>query len=183
MIIWLNGTFGVGKTTIACKINELLASNKFEILEADEYYNEMKKENPMLLLGGALPQNNKNFIERFKKVIKEKMENENKNLIIVMSITENECKEKLYECLKNNNCDIFHFILTANEETIKTRIEKDNNRDKSFALTFLKSNIIFLNNNFKDAIRINTDDKNVNEIAKEILKNIDISIINKKEVK
>lgn len=171
MVIWLNGTFGIGKTTVACKINELLENNKFEILEADEYYNEMIKENPMLLLGGAFPQNNKNFIERFKKIIKEKIEN--KNLIIVMAITENECKENLYECLKDNNCDIFHFILTANEETIKTRIEKDNNRDKSFALTFLKPNIIFLNNNFEDAIRINTDNKNINEIAKEILKVVD----------
>ena len=79
MIIWLNGTYGVGKTTVARKIEELL-DTETEILESDYYYQEMVKENMLLAFGGTLPQNNKNFLMRFKKVIEEKLENTNKQI-------------------------------------------------------------------------------------------------------
>lgn len=168
MVIWIDGTYGVGKSTIALKIKENLKnlSKEFIILESDEFYLNMIKENQFLAFGGSLPQNNNNFISRFRKEI---MEKKDKNLIVVMALTQNECKEDLFDCLINSGINIIHFILTAEKETIKSRINADESRDKNFSLEFLEFNQNFLIDNFKDAKYINTENKDVNEVAKEIL--------------
>lgn len=168
MVIWIDGTYGIGKSTVALKIKENLsnANKDFIILESDEVYLNMIQENPILAFGGSLPQNNDNFISRFKKAI---IENKNKNLIVVMALTQNKCKEDLFECLVNSKINIMHFILTAKEETIKFRINTDEKRERRVALEFLEFNQKFLIDNFKDAKYINTENKSVEEVAREIL--------------
>lgn len=65
--------------------------------------------------------------------------------------------------------NIKHFILIASIETIKSRIGNDKKRDKEFAISHLSHNQKFLDINYKDAIRIDTENKNVGEVAKEII--------------
>ena len=172
MIIWLNGTYGVGKTTVARKIGELL-DTEIEILESDYYYQEMVKENMLLAFGGTLPQNNKNFLKRFKKVIEEKLENTNKQLVIVMALTQKEGVELLFEHF-NLKGNVLHIILTASEETIKSRINSDDNRERGFAIEWLKYNLAFLDANFPDAIRIDTENEDADAIANEIISHLNI---------
>ena len=62
-----------------------------------------------------------------------------------------------------------HIILTASEETIKSRIKSDDNREKGFALEWLKYNLVFLDANFPDAIRIDTENEDADAIANEII--------------
>lgn len=174
MLVWLDGTYGVGKTSVAQEIKKLLLTNDIEILESDMYYNEMINENPYLALGGALPQNNQNFINKFKKVVEDNLKNSDKIVIAVMALTQKECKEQLYDYFINSNIPTLHIILTANIETIKSRIDTDSNRDKVFALQYIEENIKFFENNYKDDIYIGTDNKTVEEIAKIILQNIKI---------
>lgn len=174
MIVWINGAYCVGKSSSAKKIEEIIGENVVEILESDYFYLEMLNNNPYLAFGGTLPQNNLHFISYFKKIIEERLENTNKMLIVVMSLTQKECKELLFDSLKDANKNILHIILTASKEIIKFRIENDTNskRDKNFALSWLDENLQFLNNNFNDAMRINTETKNINDIAFEIIKYI-----------
>lgn len=170
MIIWLDGTYGVGKSTIAQEIEKLLDSNDVEILSSDKVYNEMTNKNPFLALGtGSLPQNNINFIKLFKQKIEEQINTEKEILIVDMSLTQEECKKNLFDYFINKNIKILHVILTANKETLQARIEKNPNRDYTTALLFMDENIEFLNSNFKADIRINTENKTVNEVAKEII--------------
>lgn len=163
MILWIDGAYGVGKTTVAEKIGERL--NNVEILESDFYYQEMLKENFFLGFGGTIPQTNKNFIKRFRDLIIEKSKVSKNNLIVVMSLTQKECMEELYEYLTDTGQDIFHIILIACEQTIISRIENDFSRDKSFSLSYLHENIQFLESHFPDAIRVDTDNKNSDAVA------------------
>lgn len=89
-----------------------------------------------------------------------------------MALTQPECKEKLFEYLINVGTDIVHIILTADEEIIKVRIDGDEHRDKEYALEYLKPYVGFLDKNYKDAIRINTKNKDIGDIADEIIQNI-----------
>lgn len=80
MIIWVDGTYGVGKTAVAKKIREKLGSVA-ELLESDYYSNETLKKiveeaetsRTMPHMGGTLPQNNMRFIKEFKRVIEENL--------------------------------------------------------------------------------------------------------------
>ena len=110
MIIWIDGAYGVGKSTVARKIEELLDVDT-EILESDYHYQEMIKENMLLAFGGTLPQNNKNFLMRFKKIIEEKLENTNKQLVIVMALTQKEGVKLLFDHINSKKKFCILFLL------------------------------------------------------------------------
>lgn len=119
-----------------------------------------------------MPQNNKMFLNRFRKIIEEKISDSSKIIIIDMAVTEMECKETLFNYINDKYNNIFHFILNATFDNIQNRIKLDSNRDKEYALYYLKSNVNFLENNFKNAIWIDTNNKNSDEIADIIIQHI-----------
>lgn len=183
MIIWVDGTYGVGKTAVAKKLKEKLGS-KAELLESDFYSNETLKKiieeaeasHTMPHIGGTSPQNNIRFLREFKELIEEKSKDTSKRWIVDMALTRMECKENLFDCLQRDRTDMVHLILTADEETIKERIKKDENRMKELALDYLEHNISFLKDNYPDAVRIKTDNRDIDDIVDEA-----IAIIKSKE--
>lgn len=176
MIIWINGAYAVGKTTVAKKIKESLSDDNIELLESDYYYIESLKRvvekaeanKSFPNIGGTLPQNNMRFLREFRELIEEKSKNTDKNIIVDMALTKKECKEELFDHLKNDGIDILHIILTASEETIKLRIKSDDNRIT--ALEWLTQNIAFLDRNFPDAIRIDTENRDKEDVANEVIR-------------
>lgn len=175
MIIWLDGTYGVGKTSVAVKIEEGFAE-KAEVLMSDVCFtdilgkifqkqNECKKFN----CTGMTPQDNKEFIAEFKNVIVKKADNTDKMMVVDMALSNVICKEGLLEALKNEGKKVLHIILTADEASIRQRINNDKNRDKKFALDNLKENLKFYDNNYSDAIHIDTTGRSKEDVAGEIM--------------
>jgi deoxyadenosine/deoxycytidine kinase len=174
MIIWIDGTYCVGKTSVAKRLDERLGDD-IELLESDYYFDEMikktikkaKVDHSFFLKGYSLPQNDMRFIKEFKKLIVEKSNNTNKNLIVDMALTQMECKKYLFDSLQEEGRTIVHIILLADEENLKLRIKKDENRMKEVALDWMKDNVSFLNDNYSDAMRIKTDNMSTNDIVDE----------------
>lgn len=173
VVIWINGACGVGKSTIAKEIKRNFSDDKIEILDSDYYYQPKnyfyrkdEKSGKYICGGATRQQNNKIFIEDFKKILEEKFKDRNKQFIIPMSLTDVACKD-----LIKINKNILHIILTADKEIIESRIkfDSDPSRDKKFNLEWLEQDIWFLNNNFEDAIRIDTNNKNIRDTADEII--------------
>lgn len=174
MIIWIDGTYGIGKTTIILKMKEILKETNLEILDSDSSFLEMIKSDDRLASGGVMPQNNINFIKKFKKEIEDALIDTKRIIIVDMTLTQTECKEKLFDHLMEDN-NILHFILTASKEFIKLRILNDDKReDKDFALEHLDEILLFLEKNFKDAIWIDVENENNEDIAKIIIKYINM---------
>lgn len=169
LIIWLDGTYGVGKTTIANMLKERFIENNIEVLDSDKYYLDVAKD-IMLLGGGCFPQNNIYFINYFKNIIKNKLEKNNMDLIIVMSLTQKECKEMLFEYIvsKYSHLNVLHIILVANKKNLKLRIENDVERDTMTAFVNLDRNIAFLEDNFSNAIKVDTNGRDIVDITDEI---------------
>lgn len=128
MIIWIDGTYGVGKTAVSMKIRELSADCEIEVLESDVYAEQTfkkvmekaKKQNCLPAIGGTLPQNNIEFLEEFKNLIEQKVQSENKKILVDMSLTMKECKENLFDALICEGMEVLHIILVADENTIRT---------------------------------------------------------------
>ena len=110
MIIWIDGTYGIGKTQVALKVYEKLRDNKIELLNSDQYYREIIKE-IAIFGGGTMPQNNKIFLKRFRKIIEEKISESSKIIIIDMAITEMECKETLFNYINDKYNNIMHYTI------------------------------------------------------------------------
>lgn len=176
MIIWIDGVYGVGKTTVVTEIKERISDNEVEFLESDTYRVKSLKRRVKEAIArngfpsiGTLPQNDIVFLREFKDLIDEKSKETTKKLIIDMALIMQECKEELLDKLKNEGKKIVHIVLTADEETIRTRIKNDENRMKEVALDWLKYSISFLEKNYQDAIWLNTDNLDVPTIANEII--------------
>jgi len=90
-----------------------------------------------------------------------------------MALTDKKCKEELFDYFKKDN-RILHIILTAEKNVIKERIEKDTNetRDKINSIAEIDSSLKFLEENFKDTIKINTNNYKIDEISKTIVEHI-----------
>lgn len=177
MIIWIDGTYGVGKSTVASKIMEYFSDHEAELLESDEYseklfkqvMEEAKRNNDFFPQIGGLPQYDITFINSFREVIEKKAEETYKKILVDMALTSCECKEGIFDQLTKKHKDILHIILVASAENIKSRVEKDTKRtDKILAKGSMMQNISFLQDNFADAIRIKTDDKGIDEVAEEV---------------
>lgn len=175
MIVWIDGTYGVGKTSIAYKVRDVFS--EAEVLESDVYWDEVFKKiidetpkNELPNLDGGLPQNNLRFIEEFKAVIEQKEKTERKIIIIDMSLATSCCRDRLVSYFRDKNVNMLHFIIEADENEIRERINNDDKRsDKTLALGELKRNLMFYDNNYIDAIRINSNNKTIDDIVDEIL--------------
>lgn|GEM_PF-6736423 len=177
VIIWLNGTYGVGKTSVAREIKSKIFNQNAVVLESDDFFESMAKEiyDDMILNGGgAIPQNNKLFLERFKEKLELYMNSET-ICIVSMALTEKESIEILWDYLLQNSSDVCQFILEAEETIIEKRVKSDTKREqKDFALYELSRNIKFLDKNFKNIERIDTNNKTVENIAELIISKVGI---------
>lgn len=178
MILWINGTYCVGKTDVSGRLKEKISADDAELLELDNYSDSIMGK----ILKNPKESNNNSysdidgaslfdiqFYEEFRKMIEEKA---HKILIIDTTITDKACKNIVFDYLSKKYDDLLHVILVADEDTIKLRIQNDDKRkqdDKLFALINLKSNLSFMEENFKDAVRIKTDDRDIESIVDEII--------------
>lgn len=167
MIILINGTYGVGKSTVADNVNKIYKGIS-KVLEPDKLWHEVLKKDRNIAFGGTYPQNNKKFLKILESRLKEEIKKYEGLIIIPMTITE----DFSYNLLVKPNKDIIkQFILLADEEIIKQRIYKDNERDYSLAINSIDRNNNFLNN-ISNATFIDTSNMNANEIAEYIVKDI-----------
>lgn len=178
MIIWIDGVLGVGKTTIAEIVKEKFLDSEVEILDSDVYFQkalnkrweDIAQNHRFLEMKGTSPQNDDDFISFFRELIEKKDENKNKKIMVTMALTEMKCKEGIWDYLVNIKKNILHIILYADKEVIKLRIQSDKNRkDKETALYYLNDSMLFLEKSFNDALWINTNNKNEQDIANEIV--------------
>lgn len=178
MILWINRTYCVGKTDVSGRLKEKLSADDAELLELDNYSDSIMGK----ILKNPKESNNNSysdidgaslfdiqFYEEFRKMIEEKA---HKMLIIDTAVTDKACKNIVFDYLSKKYDDLLHVILVADEDTIKLRIQNDDKRkqdDKLFALINLKSNLSFMEENFKDAVWIKTDDRDIESIVDEII--------------
>lgn len=170
MIVWIDGANGVGKSHIAVKLTEALADKNAEYIESDLYWDNLLRNDSGNNISGCYPYYDAYFLGEFRKEI-EKKHDSNKMPVISMSLVGELCERELLDYFKKKEVSMLHIILEAKKETIIFRIENDPTRDES-AQNQQKANVSrqmrYLENQYSDAVRIDTDDQSLTEIINEI---------------
>lgn len=168
MILWIDGTCGIGKSSVAKRISELLLSDKVLLIETDECYEKFAERYPnVALLLGGMPQNNRAFLAELKKIIINGL-GTSELLIVAMATTMVECKEILIDYFGRDDA-LVHIILDADKDEIIKRIQNDNKeRQKKENIADIDRSINFLNE-YVGAIHVNTNGKSIDEVSKEII--------------
>lgn len=166
MIIWIDGTYGVGKSHLAQRLYEHITNSIF--LQSDYYYDVWKKEldnngDPTkIFIGGFSAQTNIYFLDYFADIIIKNLK-EDYVQIIDMCLLCDKSKDKLYKKVLSKTDQSIHLILTADKQTIEKRCKEQENREIGFALDGYVTNTKYIMN-YPDAEIIKTDNKSEKEV-------------------
>ena len=121
MIIWINGSFGVGKTTVAEKLKEKI--DKSIIYDPEKIG---------MFLSNTLPTKENDFqdYKLWRTINCEMLKNiyaEFEVIIVPMTITNLQYYDEIVERLERDGINIKHFILIASKENIISRLNARGN--------------------------------------------------------
>lgn len=160
----INGTYGIGKTSVANIIAQN-DTNNFVMMDPDEYYNQLAKKGATFFIGWPM-QNSKIYLMYFRCKVEKALEGS--NVIIPITISTDVCKKELYDYFESIT-DIVHIVLHADEDVVIKRIENDVGRSKEFSKEKLEGNMVFIKKHFSDANWIDTTTKSIEEVVNHII--------------
>lgn len=161
MIIWINGSFGVGKSTIAEDL-------KLKIANAIVYDPEKIGE----FLFNIMPEKKNDFQDyELQRILNlEILKNLSKSydtIIVPMTITNEKYYDEIIGNLRNNNIVVQDFILIATKSKIVERLDKRKNSTE-WAYEQVDKCVEVFDKNFK-GYKINTNNCTIEEISFKIL--------------
>ena len=181
MIILINGTYGIGKTTTAKCLFEIFSDSffsggDFALYDPDDFILseiDMNQFNSFFKIYGWECTANPAYLEIAQKNIK-KLIADHIAVIVPMTLAHENGKKYIIDYFATIGEPLKHFILEADNFTTTQRIVFQKERDKKLSLKWIDTNLKFLKDNYPDAIRINTEQKAPRKIAKEIAREIDL---------
>ena len=161
MIIWINGSFGVGKSTIAEDLKSKMAN---AIVYDPEKIGEF--------LFYIMPEKKNDFqdYELWRILNLEILKNLSKSydtIIVPMTITNEKYYDEIIGNLRNNNIVVQDFILIATKSKIVERLDKRKNSTE-WAYEQVDKCVEVFDKNFK-GYKINTNNCTIEEISFKIL--------------
>lgn len=168
-IIWIDGAFGSGKTAVANAVAKKIQN--VYLLEFDMLQMKYQPKSINDLFGARYPEAKKYLIDALVKEMREIIqEGAYDYLIIPIALINDYCNEQLVSGFAD--IESYHFILTATNEILHQRIMAQENRDVDLALTYMPNAIAYFSKNYSGAIRIDTSDMNIDDVAEKIVETI-----------
>ena len=168
MIIWLNGPFGVGKTTLANLLHQEIPNS---ILYDPELLGDFFQEN---LPKAVCPEDFQDYPiwrQTTVQIIRDLATKTGQVIIVPMTVFKKEyCQEIIEQGLIEDMC-VQHYILVAEKETILDRLNKRTQENNNWALKHLDNCL----QAFEDQIpgrKIETDSLTVDELAEIVLRDL-----------
>lgn len=163
MIIWINGSFGVGKTTVAEKLKEKI--DKSIIYDPEKIG---------MFLSSTLPTKEDDFQDYrlWRRINYEMLKNlytEFEAIIVPMTITNKQYYNEIVGRLERNGIDIKHFILIASKESIISRLNARGNSTEWAYMQVDRCDKAFKDDYLKGK-KIDTNNKNVDEVCNNLIK-------------
>lgn len=167
MIIWINGAYGVGKSTVAKALHKM-NSNSF-IFDAEAVGNAVRDNLPQKLFNGYIFENYDLWFEMIVKLLISIKQSYQGDIYVPMTLVYQDSFQKIEEPLKKQGIQIKHMLLEANYETIHDRILSRGEEEGCWCMNHID---LCLNQqrDFSDVMRIPTDTNTPQEIAKHIIK-------------
>lgn len=167
MIYWINGPYGVGKSTLASKLHEI-NSNSF-IFDAEVVGNAIRDNMPKELFNGYIFEKYNLWFEMIFKLLKEITHKFDGDIYIPMTLVYEDSFNKIEKLLKKSNIEIKHILLESTYEVVKERILKRGESEDCWCIMNIGL-CIENQSKFNNVVRIKSTNKSVNELAQIILK-------------
>lgn len=171
-IIWIDGTFGSGKTAVATAVKEKI--DNAHLIEFDSLQVKYKPNDMWDFLGLRYPEAKKYLIDGLVKEMLERLqEGVYDYLIIPIALINDYCNGKLITGF--SDVENYHFILTASRDVWYKRISEQENRDVDLALSYETQAKMYLETHYSEAIWIDTSNMTIDSVADKIIEVIEIN--------
>ena len=163
MIIWINGSFGVGKTTVAESLKEKI--DKSIIYDPEKVG---------MFLSNTLPTKENDFqdYKLWRTINYEMLKNiytEYEVIIVPMTITNLQYYDEIVGRLERDGINIKHFILIASKENIISRLNARGNSTEWAYMQVDRCDKAFKDDYLKGQ-KIDTNNKSVGEVCNNLIK-------------
>ncbi len=176
MIIWINGAFGSGKTTVAYELHKRLQNSFVYDPENIGYF--LRKNTPPECFKDDFQDITlwRKFNYQTLKMIYEKYSG---TVIVPMTIVNKNYYNEIVQQLIEDNIQLEHFILYANKETILKRLKTRSFRfisRESFAVKSIDRCLDSFDNHITD-IKIITDKMTIDQIVDSIASKSNLTLL------
>ena len=168
MIYWINGSYGVGKTTIAEALVKKI--KKAYIFDPEAVGNAVRDNHPQELIFSYIFEDYELWRKYNYELLKDISSKYDGDIVVPMTLVRKESYNDIIKKLKDDNIKIGYFFLDGDYQTIHDRILKRGEDEDCWCM---KNINMCLDVQKKDvnAVHINTIDKSVDDIANEIIEN------------
>ena len=164
MIIWINGTFGSGKTTTAYELQKRIPNS---IVYDPERFGYVLMANVPKEMALDDFQDYPLWRDSNYELLKQIAEGYSGIIIVPMTLTNEAYFNEIIEKLRNNGLHVKHFTLTASSTTIQKRLRKRFEGKNSWAYQQIEERLASLSKKtFKEHIL--TDDMTIDEVVETI---------------
>lgn len=165
MIYWINGAYGVGKTTLAEYLHDN-NPNSF-IFDAECVGNAVRDNLPPKLFKGYIFEEYDLWFDTIIKLLLEITSKFDGDIYISMTLVYSDSFKKIKTALVEKDVKIKHILLVSNYQTIHDRILKRGEEENCWCIQNID---LCLNNqkNFSDVIRLESISKDIESLAKEL---------------
>lgn len=173
MIIWLNGAFGSGKTTVAFELNKRLS--KSFVYDPENLGSFIRHNIPKNLHKDNFQDHDqwRYFNYDLLKYIAESYDG---IIIVPMTIINIEYYQEIIERLKKDGIRLDHYILYANKKTLNRRLNKRLELGETFARVQMDDCIEFFDNIVTE-YKIYTDQLNVDQVVNEVAQKSQLKLL------
>lgn len=164
MIIWINGTFGSGKTTVAYELHKRLPNST--VYDPERFGYVLMANIPKELLKDDF-QDYPLWREANYTLLKQISEEYQGTIIVPMTLTNEQYFEEIIGRLKDDGIEVKHYTLSASEATIQKRLAKRFEGKSSWAYQQMDERIARLSKgSFKEHIQ--TDGLSIDEVVEKV---------------
>ncbi len=173
MIIWINGTFGAGKTTTAYELHKRLPNST--VYDPERFGYVLMANIPKELLKGDF-QDYPLWREANYLLLKQISEEYQGTIIVPMTITNEQYFDEVIGRLRDDGIEVQHFTLSATKETVQKRLAKRLEGKNSWASQQMWERITQLSKDtFKEHIQ--TDGLSIDDVVEKIAVKADIKLL------
>jgi len=164
MIIWINGTFGAGKTTVAYELHKRLPNST--VYDPERFGYVLMANIPKELLKGDF-QEYPLWRQVNYQLLKQISEEYQGIIIVPMTLTNEQYFDEIIGKLRDDGIEVKHFTLSATKETVQKRLAKRLEGKNSWAYHQMCGRITQLS---KDTFKkhIQTDGLSIDDVVEQI---------------
>lgn len=169
MILWINGPYGVGKSTLAEQLHQMRLHSF--IFDAEEVGNAVRENMPPDMFNGYIFEGYELWFEFCTMLLEKISQGFDGDIYVPMTLVHPDSFEKIAEPLMKNGIEVRHILLESDYKTVHDRIIERGEEEGCWCMENIK---LCLENqrNFRNVIRLKSLGATAPELAREVLQRI-----------